>query len=114
MLEHVKHPRNMGKIADPDFESKVINTSCGDNLTLYIKLANSTVTDVKYEANACAITIASASMLSESLYGKSISEIKKINEDDILANFYGSITPSRKKCAFLVLEAIKNIDEKAK
>lgn len=112
MLDHVKNPRNKGVIEKSDYTAKVVNTSCGDELTLYLKLdKNKKVVDVKYEANACAVSVASASMLSEKMIGLPLSEVLKFNEKTVLDNFYSSLTPSRQKCAFLILQAISNLSK---
>ncbi len=109
MLEHVKNPRNTGVLSNADFIGESVNNSCGDSLKIYLKLKDNKITEVKYEAQACAVATASASILSEQLIGKSIEEAKKITKEAVLENFYNTLTPSREKCAILILDSIKDL-----
>lgn len=68
-----------------------------------------TVEDVRFTGNGCAISIASASMLSEAIKGKSVGELEKLTGEDVLKLLGGSVAPARLKCAFLPLEAIRKI-----
>ena len=109
MLEHVKNPRNTGVLSNADFIGESVNNSCGDSLKIYLKLKDNKITEIKYDAQACAVATASASILSEQLIGKSIEAAKKITKEDILKNFYNTLTPSREKCAILILDSIKDL-----
>jgi nitrogen fixation protein NifU and related proteins len=113
IIDHYKHPRNQGKIEDADHIVYEVNTLCGDGLKFYIKLdeTKQKVVDVKFEGDGCAISQASASMLSEELIGMSVEEMKTtVNKDYILEMLGVEINPARLKCALLSLECIKKIN----
>jgi nitrogen fixation NifU-like protein len=74
ILDHSKHPRNFGKCEGADHEAHGNNPLCGDKVTIYLKLDGDTVADVSFEARGCAISVASASMMSEMLKGKPVAE----------------------------------------
>lgn len=83
------------------------NLSCGDEIIVYLKITNGLVEQVGYEAEGCAISIAAASMLSDELAGKSVSEILKLDLEYMLSLMGIPLTMSRYKCATLGLEAVK-------
>lgn len=112
IIDHYKNPRNRGEIENADFVVYEVNTLCGDGLKFFIKLDNKKekVEDVKFEGEGCAISQASASMLTEELKGMSLEEVKKnINKDFILEMLGVEINPARLKCALLSLECVKKI-----
>jgi nitrogen fixation NifU-like protein len=87
VMDHNRRPRNSKKLEDPDRQAEGFNPLCGDQLTLYLALEDDLITDVAVEARGCAISTASASMMTESIKGKSIEEAKKIFE-----TFRGMVT----------------------
>jgi len=109
MLDHYKNPRNFGKNNGKKIEAT--NISCGDSLNLYIIEEKGLITDIKFDGDGCAVSIASASMILEYLVGKKIEELSKITKEDILDNFGTSLTTSRQKCALLVLNAIEKYNK---
>ena len=76
ILDHHKHPRNRGALADATASAEGHNPLCGDNITVYIKTDGAVVDDVRFEGSGCAISTASASMMTEALHGKSIEEVE--------------------------------------
>ena len=90
VMDHNRRPRNSKKLDDPDRQAEGFNPLCGDQLTLYLALEDDLITDVGVEAKGCAISTASASMMTESIKGKSIEEAKKIFE-----TFRGMVTRVR-------------------
>jgi nitrogen fixation protein NifU and related proteins len=74
ILDHNRRPRNYGPLADADAEAHGHNPLCGDKLTVFVKLANGTVSDIHFVGSGCAISKASASLMTEAIKGKSISE----------------------------------------
>lgn len=111
LMDHIKNPKNKGVLKNYTNKVLVTNTSCGDKIVVYANIKNDVIVDLKYKPSACAISVASASMLSDQLIGLSTQELDKINKDTVLGNFYNTLTPSRQKCALLVLEAIKKLKD---
>lgn len=76
IIDHGRHPRNFGKMADANLAKEGYNPLCGDQLTLYIKENNGVIDDVKFDGCGCAISTASASLLTEALKGKSFDAVQ--------------------------------------
>lgn len=108
ILDHYRNPKNFGKLENPDAKFKEFNPLCGDEYEFQLKFSDGVVEDVKFNGDGCAISMASASMLSEFAKGKKISEVKKISEEEIFRLLGVSISPARIKCALLPLSALKN------
>ena len=97
-------------ISDADLVIEQVNPLCGDEVTFYFKIAGGRVKDTKFTGSGCAISIASASILSENIKNKKISMLSKITGEDVLKLIGGSVAPARLKCAFLALEAVRKIN----
>jgi nitrogen fixation NifU-like protein len=78
IVDHNRRPRNFGKIEHADAEADGHNPLCGDKLTLYVALAGDRVSDVKFDGSGCAISVASASLLTESIKGKTLDEVQEL------------------------------------
>ncbi len=78
ILDHNKNPRNFGKLDPHDFCAEGHNPLCGDQLVLYLKVEDDVVTDIRFEGSGCAISKASASLMTESLKGKTRDEVEKV------------------------------------
>ncbi len=78
ILDHYHNPRNHGKIAEATCSTEGVNPLCGDELTLYLKVKDGTIEDIKMEAHGCSINTASGSMMSEAIMGLPVSEARKI------------------------------------
>jgi nitrogen fixation protein NifU and related proteins len=81
IVDHNRNPRNFGKLEPADAHADGHNPLCGDRLTVYANLDGERLTDVKFEGNGCAISVASASMLTEAVKGKSKAEVKALFDD---------------------------------
>ena len=81
ILEHYKHPRNRGTLPPPARSKTGINPTCGDELELFLQIQNDTVQDVKFIGEGCAISQASASMMTQSIKGKTLSEVNALSTD---------------------------------
>ncbi len=110
ILENWRNPHNFGVMKKPDLVVEQVNPICGDEVTFYFRIKKGKVADVLFSGLGCAISVASASMLSEVIKGKNVSQIKKITGQDVLGLIGGSVAPARLKCAFLSLEAIKKLN----
>ena len=111
LMEHYKHPSNMGKITDPTIEITEDNPMCGDVISIQLKINNEKIEDIKFKADACAVSTAAASILTEEVLGKSIEEVKNIKKEDILELLGVQLTTSRVQCAELPLKALKGMLE---
>ncbi|HEC24138.1 MAG TPA: SUF system NifU family Fe-S cluster assembly protein [Chloroflexi bacterium] len=108
ILDHYRNPRKKGLLSPADIDYEEDNPVCGDHIHLTIQLdENNVVRDVGWEGEGCAISQASASMLYETLIGKSLDEIRKISKDDILEMLGIELGPVRLKCALLSLKVLK-------
>ena len=108
LLDVFQNPKNRGEIAGADLEAKLLNPLCGDEIRLQIKLRNGqTIEKAVFSGNGCAISQASASLLAESIEGKTLNEVNKLNNNDILNLIGINPTPARLKCAFLSLDVLK-------
>lgn len=76
ILDHYKRPRNRGKMESADCEAEGYNPLCGDRVAIYVKLDGDTITDVHFDGTGCAISTASASLLTESMKGKTVQEVR--------------------------------------
>jgi nitrogen fixation NifU-like protein len=106
ILDHYRNPRNYGKLEHPDVHSEESNPLCGDQLALDLQIADDHVSAVRFQGRGCAISQASASILSEMIEGKSTEEVIHLGKDDILEALGIPISPARTKCAFLCLRAL--------
>jgi len=108
ILDHYKHPHNFGHLEDPTGTSTLFNSACGDKITMEVKIdKKGNVSDVRFSGSGCAISQASASMLTVMVKGKTKKEIMKLTSKDIFALLETDLTPSRVKCAVLPLEVLQ-------
>lgn len=119
ILDHYKNPRNFGHLGKPDIVMEESNVSCGDRIVIELHVTRHpspvTIRDIRFSGEGCAISQASASMLTEYIMGKSVSAVMKLTTQDILDILGTPLTPTRIKCAVLPLEVIqKAISSKTK
>ncbi len=108
ILDHYKNPRNQGVLEPNDFSYEDENPLCGDKLRIDVRLdENQIVKEVAFSGRGCAISQASASMLTESIQGKPLAEVLKLSKDDILDMLGIELGPVRLKCALLSLKVLK-------
>ena len=108
ILDYYRNPRNFGKIQNPDIAQKDSNPLCGDELEMHISIKDNKVADVKFTGKGCAISQASASMLTELIMGKDFEYVKKLTKEDIFDNLgLHDLGPARIKCALLSLKVLK-------
>ena len=108
ILDHYRNPRNFGHLERVDASAEDLNPLCGDTIKIELALDDQgRVEDVKFSGKGCAISQASASILTEEIKGKTLDEIKAIDRDHILENLGIPISPARIKCALLGLKALK-------
>lgn len=107
ILDHYRNPRNAGTLEQPDASFEDLNPLCGDKIRMDLRIRDGVVDDVKFRGRGCAISQASASLLTESIKGKKVAEIDAIGKDDVLANLGITISAARLKCALLGLKVLK-------
>ena len=108
ILDHYRNPRNAGTLEEPTHTHESHNPLCGDVIRIDLHInENNLVDKVTFEGKGCAISQASASMLTEMIEGKSLDEVKQISKEDILELLGIPIGPVRMKCALLSLKALK-------
>src|SRR3989344_8561303 len=106
ILDHFKHSRNCEKLNKKNIQASDNLVSCGDELTLELLIKNDRVSEVNFYGQGCAISVSAASMLTETIKAKKISDLQRLNKDDILKLLGISLTPNRLKCALLSLEIL--------
>jgi len=108
ILDHYKHPHNHGSLENPDMEARDLNPLCGDELTFQFTLdPEGKVSEVAFDGHGCAISQASASMLSDEIKGKSTDELLKLDRQTVLDLLGIDISATRLKCAMLPLKVVK-------
>jgi nitrogen fixation NifU-like protein len=108
ILDHYRNPRNKGRISDADVSFHDSNPLCGDEIDIHLKVEDNVVKDIKFEGRGCAISQASASMLTEMVMNKPLTSVKELGKDDILENIgLVNLGPARIKCALLSLKVLK-------
>ena len=108
LLDHFRHPRNYGSIDAPDISYESFNPLCGDRIRLELKLDQATVQEARFKGDACAISTAAASLLTELLIGTSIDQAAAISDDELISALQSDIQPARRQCALLPLEALRH------
>lgn len=108
IIDHYKHPRNVGEMPKAHVHGHEDNMVCGDSVDVYVSFTDqNTVADVKWKGEGCALSQASASLLSDMLKGKTREQIEQITENDILEVVGKSLNPSRQACATLSVHALQ-------
>ncbi len=109
ILDHYRNPRNFGHLEQPDAEADDLNPLCGDTIHMELKLdGNRRVEDVRFSGKGCAISQASASMLTETIKGMPLEDVAKLSKEAVLENVGIGISPTRMKCAMLGLRVLKS------
>lgn len=108
ILEHYKRPHNWGELDDFDLEFEDFNPSCGDQLKVQLKLDGEVISKVGFSGHGCAISQASASLVSDEVIGMSISELVRMDRQTILDLLGIEISATRMKCALLSLKVLRS------
>ena len=110
VMDHFRNPRNMGAMENPDGIGKVGNPVCGDIMELYIKVENDIITDAKFMTFGCGAAIATSSMVTELVKGKSLDEALKISNATV-AEALDGLPPVKMHCSVLAEDALKGAVE---
>ncbi|HTC30862.1 MAG TPA: SUF system NifU family Fe-S cluster assembly protein [Candidatus Acidoferrum sp.] len=108
ILDHYRNPRNYGHLDHPEASAEDLNPLCGDTIRMEFDVDGDVVRDVRFSGKGCAISQASASMLTETIKGMRLEEIAKLSKDVVLENVGIGISPTRMKCATLGLRVAKS------
>lgn len=114
ILDHYKNPRNFGEVKNFVLKDSDRNSSCGDSLEMGVRVKNGKITDIKFTGVGCAISLASASMLTEMLKGKTLKQAAKINDAVMLKRLGIPISLTRQKCATLGVAIWQKLKPKLK
>lgn len=108
IIDLYKNPLNKRKIANADFTASGANVTCGDRVRIYVRLnKNGKIADASFEGEGCAISIASADLITESAKGKTPAQISKWNAKNIFEMLGTPLGPNRIKCGLLALETLQ-------
>ena len=110
VMEHFMHPRNVGDMPDADGVGHVGNPVCGDIMEMYIKVERDTITDAKFKTFGCGAAIATSSMVTELVKGKSVEEALKISNEEV-TEMLGGLPKRKLHCSVLAEEALKSAIE---
>jgi nitrogen fixation NifU-like protein len=105
VMEHFKNPRNMGEISDADGVGTVGNPVCGDLMTIYIKVRDNKLEDIKFKTFGCGAAVATSSMVTEIAKGKTLEEAMKITRANV-ADSLGGLPPVKMHCSNLAADAL--------
>jgi len=106
VLDHFRNPRNMGKMENPDGVGKVGNPQCGDVMAMYIKVKDEKIFDIKFQTFGCTAAIASSSIATELVKGKTLDEALKLTRNDV-AKELGGLPAIKMHCSLLATDALK-------
>lgn len=109
ILDHYRNPRNFGHLDAPTTTAEDLNPLCGDTIKMELNVgADGRVTAIKFSGKGCAISQASASMLTESIVGQKLEDVARLQKEVVLENVGIGISPTRMKCATLGLKVLKS------
>jgi nitrogen fixation NifU-like protein len=107
ILDHYRHPRNQGTLEGADISCERDNPVCGDVVRLDIRLSGGRVSEVRFSGRGCVISMASASMLTEAILGKTVEELRALQDEDVFRMLGITLGPVRAKCGLLPLRVLQ-------
>lgn len=107
ILEHYRRPHNFGVLDEPSASYEGANPLCGDRITMQLTVKDGVVTEVGFTGRGCAISQASASLLTDEIKGKPVRDAAAMTSQDVLDLLGIEISPARLKCALLSLETLQ-------
>ena len=105
-LDYAKNPRNQGEMEQPTAVGEVSNPDCGDSTTMYLKVEDGIIKDVTFETFGCAAAVASSSILTEMIIGKTVEEAYKMTEEAV-ANELGGLPDKKMHCSLIGIDAMR-------
>ena len=107
VVQHYRHPLNHRSLSAPTHAHESTNPLCGDRLRIELELRDDTLTDAAFQASACAIATASASLLTERVRGARLADVAQLSDDDVIAALGDGIPAARRGCATLPLRVLQ-------
>ena len=107
IMEHFRRPRNQGPLPAADVVREGANPLCGDRIRIEMAMRDGRVADARFTANACAISVAAASLLTERVRGMSVAAVRAIRDEDVFAELGDEIPAARRACAVLALATMR-------
>jgi nitrogen fixation NifU-like protein len=107
VMEHFTNPKNVGEIADADGVGEVGNAKCGDIMKIFLKIENDIITDIKFKTYGCGAAIATSSVATEMLLGKSVKDALALSNQDVVEEL-GGLPAAKIHCSVLAEEAVKS------
>ncbi|MBR6756298.1 MAG: iron-sulfur cluster assembly scaffold protein [Peptococcaceae bacterium] len=105
-LDYAKNPRNQGEMEQPTAVGEVSNPDCGDSTTMYLKVEDGIIKDVTFETFGCAAAVASSSILTEMILGKTVEEAYKLTEEAV-ADELGGLPDKKMHCSLIGIDAMR-------
>lgn len=106
VMDHFRNPHNVGKMENPSGVGKVGNPQCGDEMVIYIKVENNVIVDVSFETFGCVAAIASSSITTDMIKGKTLEEALALSNKEV-ADKLGGLPPVKMHCSVLAEDGIK-------
>lgn len=106
VADHIANPRNVGELADPSGVGDVVNEVCQDRIRLTIKIEVGVLSQARFKASGCPPTLAAASVLTELIAGRSVSEVRALSRNDIIGAL-GRLPAAKLHCAVLAIDALR-------
>ena len=107
VIEHYRHPRNQRTLATPTHAHEGANPLCGDRVRVEVEVRDGTLADAAFQASACAIATAAASLLTERIRGASLGDVSAIGDGDVIAALGVGVPAGRRGCATLALRVMQ-------
>ena len=107
ILDHYRNPRTKGTLDPADYSYEDTNPLCGDEVRIDVRVAGEKIDEIKFSGRGCAVSQASASILTEMVQGLTLGEVKALTKDDLLEELGIPVSPARMKCALLGLKVLK-------
>jgi nitrogen fixation NifU-like protein len=107
ILDHYRNPRHKGTLDPADYSYEDTNPLCGDEVRIDLRVKDGAVSEVAFSGRGCAVSQASASILTELIEGMPLDEVKALTKDDLLEELGIPVSPARMKCALLPLKVLK-------
>ena len=105
VMEHFQNPRNVGEIESPDGVGEVGNPICGDIMKIYLRIKNDRIEDIKFKTFGCGAAIATSSMVTEMVKGKTLDEAMAVTREAV-AEALGGLPPNKMHCSNLAADAV--------
>jgi nitrogen fixation NifU-like protein len=107
ILEHYRNPKNRGTLDPHDYSYEDVNPLCGDEIRIDVRVDGNRISDIRFSGRGCAVSQASASILTEMVEGQTLDAVKAIGKDELFDEIGIPVSPARVKCALLGLKVLK-------